>query len=128
MLTVKLLCVGGMLLLFGAVAPAFAQVTILNDDDDRNPPNPPPGATAVQDPNGLTVRPTTEANALIVVGPINNDETVPSIDLDKLLREQSGKPTTNNVAEYMNPPGRGSWQPGGAVGGLLDRFWQSEDR
>jgi hypothetical protein len=128
MLTVKLLCVGGMLLLFGPVAPAFAQVTILNGDDALSPPDPPPGATAVQDPNGPTVRPATEPNALIVVGPINDDETVPSIDLDKLLREQSSTSTTNNVAEYMNPPGRGSWQPSGAVGGLLDRIWQSEDR
>jgi len=117
------LCVGGMLLLFGAASPAFAQVTILSDDA-LNPPNPPPGATAVQDPDGPTVRPAREPNALIVAGPVNDDEAVLSIDLDKLLREQSGTPTTNNVAGYMNPPG----QPGGALGGLLDRIWQSEDR
>jgi hypothetical protein len=119
---VKLLCASGMLLL-GAASPAFAQVTILNGDDATNPPNPPVGGTAAQSPNGLTA---TEAapNSLIVTGPVNKGEAVPSINLDRLLSEQSGAPTTNKSGEYENPPGGGSGNVGSAVGRLLDQVWE----
>ena len=102
------LCVGGMLLLFGAASPVFAQVTILNGDDAPNPPNPPVNSAP---------------NSLIVGGPVNKGETVPNINLDKLLSEQPGAPTTNNADDYVHPPGGGSREVGGAVSGLLDQIW-----
>jgi hypothetical protein len=117
-----LLCVGGMLLLFGAASPAFAQVTILNGEDALNPPNPPVDVTT----SVPTVSPSTNGapNSLVVTGPVNKSETVPSINLDKLLSEQSGAPTTNKADEYVNPPGGGSREVGGAVSGLLDKIWE----
>ena len=125
MLKVKPLCVGGMLLLFGAASPALAQVTILNGDDATNPPNPPVGATTAQSPNSPTVSSTDNApNSLIVTGPVDKGETAPSINLDKLLSEQSGAQTTNKADEYVNPPGEGSREVGGAVSGVLDQIWQ----
>ena len=51
-------------------------------------------------------------------------QAVPNINLDKLLSEQSGAPTTNKADEYVNPPGEGSREVGGAVNGLLDQSWQ----
>jgi hypothetical protein len=116
------LCVGGMLLLFGAASPAFAQVTMLNGDDVLNPPNPPVDATTSV-PN--VSPPTNNApNSVVVTGPVNKGETVPSINLDKLLSEQSGAPTTNNADDYVNPPGAKSREVGGAVSGLLDQILQ----
>ena len=117
------LCVGGMLLLFGAAAPAFAQVTQLNGDDALNPPNPPANITTVPVP---TLSPSTNnaPNSLIVTGPVDKGGTAPSVNLDKLLSEQSGAPTTNKADEYLNPPGEGSRGVGGAVNGLLDQIWQ----
>jgi hypothetical protein len=114
--------VGGMLLLVGAVSPAFAQVTMLNGDDALNPPNPPADVTT----SVPTVSPNNAPNSLIVSGPVNKDETVPSINLDKLLNEQSGAPTTNKAEEYMNAPGAGSREGAGVVGGLLDQIWQKK--
>ena len=86
-----LLCVG-MLLIFGAASPAFAQVTILNGEDALNPPNPPADVTT----SVPTVSPSTNGapNSLVVTGPVDKGETAPSINLDKLLSEQSGAPTT----------------------------------
>ena len=114
------LCVGGMLLLFGAASPAFAQVTVLNGDDALNPPNPPVDATT----SVPTVSPPTNnaPNSFVVTGPVNKGETVPSINLDKLLSERSGAPTTNKADEYVNPPGEGSREVGGAVNRLLDQI------
>jgi hypothetical protein len=118
------LCVGGMLLFLGAAAPAFAQVTTLNGDDSLNPPNPPVGAPTVPTPDGPTVSPSDAPNSLIVSGPVNKGETVPSINFDKLLGGQSSAPTTKKADEYLNPPGEGSREVGGAVNGLLDQSWQ----
>jgi hypothetical protein len=116
-----LLCVG-MLLIFGAASPAFAQVTILNGEDALNPPNPPVDVTT----SVPTVSPSTNGapNSLVVTGPVDKGETAPSINLDKLLSEQSGAPTTKKADEYMNPPGEGSREVGGAVNGLLEQIWQ----
>jgi hypothetical protein len=115
------LCVGGILLFLGAASPAFTQVTILNSDDALNPPNPPVDVTT----SGPTVSPSTNSapNSLIVSGPVNKGETVPGINFDKLLGEQSNAPTTK-ADEYLNPPGEGSRAVGGAVNGLLDQGWQ----
>jgi hypothetical protein len=118
----RCLLASGMLPLFGAASPAFAQVTMLNGDDALNPPNPPVDVT-----NSVpTVSPSTNGapNSLIVTGPVDKGETAPSINLDKLLSEQSGAPTTNKADEYVNPPGGGSREVGGAVGGLLDKIWE----
>jgi hypothetical protein len=117
-----LLCVGGMLLLFGAASPAFAQVTILNGDDALNPPNPPVDVTT----SVPTVSPSTNGapNLLVVTGPVDKGETAPSINLDKLLSEQSGAPTTKKADEYVNPPGGGSGNVGSAVWRLLDQIWE----
>jgi hypothetical protein len=110
------LCVGGMLLFLGAASPALAQVTMLNAAAD-----PPAEAAGVQG----AVRPSDGApNSLVVIGPVSNGGTLPSIDLNKLLSQQSGAPTTNNADEYVNPPGGGSREVGGAVSGLLDQIWQ----
>ena len=106
-----LLCVGGRALLFGAASPAFAQVTILNGDDA---PNPPVDAT--------TSVPAVSPSTLVATGPVDKGGTVPSINLDKLLSEQSGAKTTNKADEYVNPPGAGSREVGGVVGGLLDQI------
>jgi hypothetical protein len=118
------LCVGGTLLFLGAALPAFTQVTMLNGDGSLNPPNPPVGATAVPTPDGPTVSFSDAPNSLIVSGPVNKGETVPGISFDKLLGEQSNAPTTNKADEYLNPPGEGSREVGGAVNGLLDQSWQ----
>ena len=92
-----LLCVGGMVLFFGAASPALAQVTMLNGDNTLNPPNPPVGASTAPSPNGPTASLRENApNSLIVTGPINNGETVPNINLDKSLSEQSGAPPVND--------------------------------
>jgi hypothetical protein len=115
---VRVLCVGGMLLFLGAASPALAQVTMLNTD---NPANSPAGAAAVQGADGPTA-----PNSLVVTGPVNKSEAVPNINLDKLLSEQSGAPTTNKADEYVNPPGGGSREVGAAVGGLLDKVWEKE--
>ena len=117
------LCVGGMLLLFGAASPAFAQVTLLNGDDALNPPNPPADITTVPVP---TVSPSTNnaPNSLVVTSPVDKGETAPSINLDKLLSEQSGAPTTKKADEYVNPPGGGSGNVGSAVWRLLDQIWE----
>jgi hypothetical protein len=119
-----LLCVGGMLLIFGAASPAFAQVTILNGEDALNPANPPIDVTT----SVPTGSPATNGapNSEVVTGPVDKGETAPSINLDKLLSEKSGAQTTNNSDEYVNPPGAGSREVGGAVGGLLDKIWQKE--
>ena len=117
------LLAGGMLLLVGAVSPALAQVTILNGDDATNPPNPPADVTT----SVPTVSPPTNGapNSLVVTGPVDKGETAPSINLDKLLSEQSGAQTTNKADEYVNPPGGRSREVGGVVGGgLLDKIWQ----
>jgi hypothetical protein len=116
--------VSGMLLLVGAVSPAFAQVTMLNGDDALNPPNPPADVTT----SVPTVSPPTNGapNSLVVTGQVDKGETAPSINLDNLLSEQSGAQTTNKADEYVNPPGGGSREVGGAVGGLLDKIWQKE--
>jgi hypothetical protein len=116
------LCVGGMLLFLGAAPPAFAQVTMLNGDDSLNPPNPPVDVTT----SVPIVSPSTNGapNSLVVTGPVDKGETAPSVNLDKLLSEQSGAPTTNKADEYVNPPGGGSREVGGAVSGLLDKIWQ----
>ena len=104
------LYVGGMLLLFCAASPALAQVTMLNVD-----------GAAVQG----AARPSESApNSLIFTGPVNKGEAVPNINLDKLLSEQSGAPTTNKADEYVQPPGGGSREVGGGVSGLLDQIWQ----
>ena len=119
----KLLCTGGTLLFLAAASPAFAQVTILNGDDATNPPNPPADVTT----SVPTVSPPTNGapNSLVVTGPVDKGETAPSINLDKLLSEQSGAQTTNKADEYVNPPGGGSREVGGAVeSGLLDKIWQ----
>ena len=118
------LCVTGMVLFFGAAAPAFAQVTMLNGDDSLNPTNPPVGATTVPTPDGPTVSSSEGPKSLIVTGPVDKGGTAPSINLDKLLSEQSGAPTTNKADEYVNPPGEGSREVGGAVSGVLDQIWQ----
>jgi hypothetical protein len=90
---VRFLCVGVMVLFFGAASPAFAQVTVLNGDDATDPPNPPVRSTT----DGTTVPSTEPApNSLIVTGPVNKGEAVPSINLDKLLSEQSGAPTVGD--------------------------------
>jgi hypothetical protein len=116
------LCVGGMLLLFCAASPAFAQVTILNSDDALNPPNPPVDVTT----SVPTVSPSTNSapNSLIVTGPDDKGGTAPSINLNKLLSGQFGAPITNNADEYLNPPGEGSREVSGAVRGLLDHILQ----
>ena len=76
------LCVGGMLLFLGAASPALAQVTMLNAAAD-----PPAEAAGVQG----AVRPSDGApNSLVVIGPVSNGGTLPSIDLNKLLSQQSG--------------------------------------
>jgi hypothetical protein len=111
----KLLCTGGTLLFLAAASPAFAQVTILN------PPEPPVDVTT----SVPAVSPNNAPNSLVVSGPVNKGETVPGINLDMSLSEQSGAPTTNN-AEYANPAGGGSREVGGVVGGLLDQIWQKE--
>jgi hypothetical protein len=113
-----------MLLFFSAASPAFAQVTILNGDDAFDPPNPPVDVATVPIP---TVSPSTNnaPNSLIVSGPVNKGETVPIINLDKLLSEQSGTATTSKSYQYANPP-EGSREVGGVVGGLLDQIWQKE--
>jgi hypothetical protein len=115
-----LLCVRGMLLIFGAASPAFAQVTILNGEDALNPPYPPVDVTT----SVPTVSPSTNGapNSLVVPGPVDKGETAPSINLDKFLSEQSGAQTTNKADEYVNPPGAGSREVGGAVGRLLDQI------
>jgi len=120
----RCLLASGMLLLFGAASPAFAQVTMLNGDDALNPPNPPADVTT----SVPTVSPPTNGapNSLVVTGQVDKGETAPSINLDKLLSEKSGAQTTNNSDEYVNPPGAGSREVGGAVGGLLDKIWQKE--
>ena len=116
--------VGGMLLFLGAASPAFTQVTMLNGDGSLNPPNPPVGATTVPTPDGPTVSPSDATNSLIVTGPVDKSGAVPSINLDKLLSEQSGAPTTNKVDEYVNPPGGRSREVGRGVSGLLDQTLQ----
>jgi hypothetical protein len=116
--------VGGMLLFLGAASPAFTQVTMLNGDGSLNPPNPPVGATTVPTPDGPTVSPSDSTNSLIVTGPVDKSGAVPSINLDKLLSEQSGAPTTSKVDEYLNPPGGRSREVGGGVSGLLDQTLQ----
>jgi hypothetical protein len=99
----KLSCVGGTLLFFATAAPVSAQVTTLNGDDAPNPPNAPAATTTVQGLEGSNPRPLTDystGNSLIVTGPANKEETVPSINLDKLLSGQSGTPAVNDtVAE-----------------------------
>jgi hypothetical protein len=114
------LLAGGMLLLVSAASPAFAQVTMLNGDEALNPPNPPVDVTT----SVPTVSPSTKSapNSLVVTGPVDKGETAPSINLDKLLSEQSGAQTTNKADEYVNPPGAGSREVGGAVGRLLDQI------
>jgi hypothetical protein len=110
----KLLCTGGTLLFLAAASPAFAQVTILPGDDATNPPT-----------RQRTLPLLFQPNSLVVTGPVDKGETAPSINLDKLLSEQSGAQTTNKADEYVNPPGGGSREVGGAVGGdLLDKTWQ----
>ena len=97
----KLSCVGGMLLFFAAAAPVSAQVTALDGDDAANPPNAPVGTTTVQGLEGSNPRPSTDyfmGNSLIITGPANKEETVPNINLDKLLSGQSGSPTMNDTA------------------------------
>ena len=82
----RCLLASGMLLLFGAASPAFAQVTMLNGDDALNPPNPPVDVT-----NSVpTVSPSTNGapNSLIVTGPVDKGETAPSIPI---RRSTSGK-------------------------------------
>jgi hypothetical protein len=99
----KLSCVGGTLLFFAAAAPVSAQVTALDGDDAANSPNAPARTTTVHGLEGSNPRPSTDyftGNSLIVTGPANKEETVPSINLDKLLSGQSGSPTVNDtVAE-----------------------------
>jgi hypothetical protein len=94
----KLLCAGGTLLFFAAAAPVSAQVTSLNSDDAANPPNAPVETATGQDLKGSNPRPSTDystGNSLIVTGPANKEETVPSINLS----EQSpwGLPPMNNT-------------------------------
>ena len=79
------LCVGGMLLFLGAASPALAQVTMLYADEFANLP----AGAAVHPPDSAP-------SALVVSGPVSNGATAPSINLDKLLGEQSSAPTTRH--------------------------------
>jgi hypothetical protein len=89
----KLSCVGGTLLFFAAAAPVSAQVTTLNGDNALNAPNAPAGTTAVQGLEGSNPRPST-SNSLIITGPVDKDETIPTINLEKSLSDRN--PSVSN--------------------------------
>jgi hypothetical protein len=88
-----LLWAGVTLIFLGAIAPTYPQVTTLDSGDVTNLPH----ATATV-PGKESVAPDYTSNSLIVTGPVNKLDAVPSVDLDKFSREYVLKPGTPDAS------------------------------